>query len=82
MGKIDESWYNRIEGVPEGLTAGGVVIRNDGEQVLIALAREKEHSEFFYVHLIILERIRLMHYSAHPSELRVLGSSPHSFHQP
>ena len=46
LGKIDESWYKRIEGVPEGLTAGGVVIRNDGEQVLVALAREKEHSEF------------------------------------
>lgn len=43
---VDQSWYVRPENVPESHTAGGVVVRKDGERVLIALAQEKIYEDY------------------------------------
>ena len=43
---IDESWYQRPEEVPDQVSAGGVVVRDEGEQVLVALAREQDYLEY------------------------------------
>ncbi len=40
--KIDESWYIRPEGVPDRTSAGGIVVREQDGQVLIALVKEDE----------------------------------------
>lgn len=37
---IDESWYQRPAGVKQHLSVGGVVVRVEGDQVLVALVRE------------------------------------------
>ncbi|GEM_PF-2271114 len=37
---IDTSWYSRPPGVHESVTAGGVVVRREGQRVLVALVRE------------------------------------------
>ncbi|MBT6146000.1 MAG: NUDIX hydrolase [Gemmatimonadetes bacterium] len=37
---IDDSWYERPPGIPERLAAGGVVVRREGDRLLVALARE------------------------------------------
>ena len=34
---IDESWYTRLEGVPGRTSAGGVVVRREGDRLLVAL---------------------------------------------
>jgi 8-oxo-dGTP pyrophosphatase MutT (NUDIX family) len=41
MVHIDESWYRRPEGVKRRTSAGGVVLRHDGHEWLIAVARER-----------------------------------------
>jgi len=42
MFKIDQSWYERPEGVPEETAAGGLVARVDASRrVLVALAHER-----------------------------------------
>jgi len=38
--KIDSSWYKRPEGLPDRTSAGGVVVRREAGQVLVALVRE------------------------------------------
>lgn len=38
--KIDASWYERVTQVRDRLSAGGVVVRLDGEQMLVAVASE------------------------------------------
>ncbi len=38
---IDESWYQRPDGVPEDVSAGGIVVRRDGNHVYVALAQER-----------------------------------------
>jgi len=43
---IDDTWYIRPEGLPESHAAGGIVVRLDGEQVLLALAREKGYADY------------------------------------
>ena len=43
---IDNSWYIRPKGLPESYAAGGVVVRWDGEQALIALARERGFDDY------------------------------------
>jgi len=40
---IDGSWYIRPDGVEESVAAGGVVARVSGSQILIAVAKEKDH---------------------------------------
>lgn len=41
---IDKSWYERPEDVPEHESAGGVIVREDGEQVWVALIREQDYT--------------------------------------
>ena len=43
---IDNSWYIRPKGLRERHAAGGVVVRRDGNQVLLALAREKGYTDY------------------------------------
>ena len=38
--EIGASWYERPQGVPERLAAGGVVVRTEGERLKVALVRE------------------------------------------
>ena len=38
---IDESWYERPEGIPVSISAGGIVVRRDGDRIYIALAQER-----------------------------------------
>lgn len=37
---IDASWYQKIPGVPESTSAGGVVVRREDEQIYVALIVE------------------------------------------
>jgi ADP-ribose pyrophosphatase YjhB (NUDIX family) len=37
---MDDRWYRRPPGVPDRTAAGGVVLRRDGERLLVALARD------------------------------------------
>ncbi len=46
MIQIDDSWYKRPEGVPEGQTAGGVVVRKGADGLWIALAQEKIYHSY------------------------------------
>lgn len=39
--RIDETWYTRPEGLPERVSAGGVIIRIDRGALLVALVHEK-----------------------------------------
>jgi 8-oxo-dGTP pyrophosphatase MutT (NUDIX family) len=43
---IDPSWYQRPEGTPEHLTAGGVVIRSEADGLLVALVREGDYPAY------------------------------------
>ena len=43
---IDDSWYIRPTDVPESDAAGGVVVRWDGAQVLLALAKERDYTNY------------------------------------
>jgi len=43
---INDSWYTRPPGVPEQLSAGGVVVRLEDNQVYIALATQKGRTGF------------------------------------
>jgi 8-oxo-dGTP pyrophosphatase MutT (NUDIX family) len=38
---IDDSWYHRPPGIAEEVSAGGIVIRTQAQQVYIALIRER-----------------------------------------
>lgn len=42
MTAIDQSWYQRPPNTPDRTSAGGIVARLEGDQVLIALAREED----------------------------------------
>ena len=46
MVQIDDSWYQKPDGIPDGRTAGGVVVRVDGDRILVALARELEYEDY------------------------------------
>ena len=39
---IDATWYTRPAGVPDRISAGGVVVREEGGRVYVALAREAD----------------------------------------
>lgn len=43
---IDESWYIRPPAIPERHNAGGIVVRRDADQVLIALLREWKYPDY------------------------------------
>lgn len=43
---IDQSWYHRPEGIPEHVSAGGVVARREGERIYIAFATERDLAEY------------------------------------
>ena len=43
---IDDSWYIRPKGLQERQAAGGVVVRWDGNQILLALAHERGHTDY------------------------------------
>jgi len=43
---IDDTWYQRPAGIPDRTSAGGVVVRWDGSQALVALAREAHWPQF------------------------------------
>jgi ADP-ribose pyrophosphatase YjhB (NUDIX family) len=45
--RIDDSWYNRPPGVSEEISAGGIVVRVENTQILIALIREGR--DLYYV---------------------------------
>lgn len=38
---IDDSWYHRLPGIPEEISAGGIVVRTQSQQIYIALIRER-----------------------------------------
>lgn len=44
--KIDKSWYIRPPGVAEHTSCGGVVIRKDGDRILVALVTEPGLGEY------------------------------------
>jgi 8-oxo-dGTP pyrophosphatase MutT (NUDIX family) len=44
--EVDDTWYDRPEGVLESHTAGGIVVRVSDGNIFIALAREKIFDEF------------------------------------
>jgi len=46
---IDESWYERIDGLRDRTGSGGVVTRLDAEAVLVALVKEVELGDAGYV---------------------------------
>jgi len=46
MPEVDDTWYVRPQGVPESHTAGGVVIRRVGQEILVALAQEKIYDDY------------------------------------
>ena len=43
---IDKSWYQKPDGVPGRTAAGGVVVRQEGARLFVALAQEKGHSGY------------------------------------
>jgi 8-oxo-dGTP pyrophosphatase MutT (NUDIX family) len=43
---IDETWYIRLDNVPEHISAGGIVVRHTDGKTLIALARERDYREY------------------------------------
>jgi 8-oxo-dGTP pyrophosphatase MutT (NUDIX family) len=43
---IDETWYRRLPAAKERVTAGGVVLRQEGQSVYLALAREGDIPPF------------------------------------
>lgn len=38
---IDGTWYERPADVPEGVSAGGIVVRRESDRVYVALAQER-----------------------------------------
>ncbi|MCA9837822.1 MAG: NUDIX hydrolase [Trueperaceae bacterium] len=43
---IDESWYQKPEGIKKRTSSGGVIIRREDERVLLALARHKGYTGY------------------------------------
>ena len=43
---IDRIWYTRPAGVPDAVSAGGVVLRTDNGRTLVALVTEREHPDY------------------------------------
>ncbi|MEQ1876701.1 MAG: NUDIX domain-containing protein [Bdellovibrionia bacterium] len=46
MSLIDKSWYKRMSGVPDRTSAGGVIVRVDGDKTLVALVREGDDADY------------------------------------
>ena len=43
---IDDTWYQKPENIPESVSAGGVVLRRDGETVYVAVVGEGHRDRF------------------------------------
>ena len=43
---IDDSWYTRTDGLADAVSAGGVVLREDRERLVVALITELDHPHF------------------------------------
>jgi len=43
---IDYTWYIHTPGIPEEVTAGGVIVRFQDNRILVALVRETEDSQY------------------------------------
>ena len=43
---IDERWYRKPEGIPEAVSAGGVVVRAADGRAMVALIREQSYEEY------------------------------------
>lgn len=43
---IDESWYRRLPGLPEFVSAGGIVVRQENKRAYIALVSSKRQKEY------------------------------------
>lgn len=46
MPTIDQSWYSKPPGIRDRIASGGVVVRTDGERVLVALVREGDWPDY------------------------------------
>lgn len=46
MSAIDSTWYRRPPGVPERTSAGGAVVRWEGDTLLVALVQEGDFPDF------------------------------------
>jgi 8-oxo-dGTP pyrophosphatase MutT (NUDIX family) len=44
--KIDDSWYAKPPGIPESLSAGGVIVRVEAGLLLVALVREGDQPDY------------------------------------
>ncbi|WP_017306487.1 NUDIX domain-containing protein [Spirulina subsalsa] len=43
---IDQSWYHKTQNAPTFISAGGVVVRWEGQQVYVALVRGEKYTEY------------------------------------
>lgn len=43
---IDSSWYIKPAGIREGVSAGGVIVRRQGDQLMVALVREGRDNDY------------------------------------
>ncbi len=44
--KIDKSWYIKPPGIAEHISCGGVVVRNEGDLIMVALVTEPGFNEY------------------------------------
>lgn len=43
---INESWYQKPEGIAQRISAGGIIVRQEKDKVLISLARDKGQPDY------------------------------------
>ena len=46
MPTIDQSWYSKPPGIRDRIGSGGVVVRADGDRILVALVREGDWPDY------------------------------------
>lgn len=46
MMKIDKSWYIKPKGIKEVHSCGGIVVRKDGDRLLVALIHDKKFTNY------------------------------------
>ena len=46
MPTIDQSWYSKPPGIRDRIASGGVVVRADGDRILVALVREGDWPDY------------------------------------
>ena len=54
--KIDRSWYIKPPGLAEHISCGGVVVRRDDDQLLVALVTEPGFAEYILPRVILNPR--------------------------